>query len=1030
MSGNVFFIPAGSPFLLALARAVLAGELPRPGRSAPEPHTLPAMTLLLPTRRAARAARDAFLSAAGTDAVVMPRLRPIAESDDDERDIAALAQSGNLGDALELAPSISSRYRILNLMRLVEHWRAVAAREEGVPGSTPAQAAQLAAELAKLMDDVERENVSLANIHDLVPEQYSQHWRRTVDFLKIVTEFWPEYLRDNGLTAPEARRNALILAEARRIEALPPDEAVIVAGVTGSIPATVELMRAVVRRSNGAIVLPALDSHLDDESWQAITPNHPEHPQFGLKRLLDALGVPRTDVRVLAGADISPALATRAAFFSEAMRPSSTTAKWHRYVANAETDEISRSLQGVSIIAAPTAQDEAEIVSLILREAVETPGRTAALVSPDRLLARRVAIRLQSWGIRVDDSAGRPFVKTVPGTFLALVIAAITNDFSPADTMALLKHPLCRLGLPAFDIRRAARALEILAFRTSYLGKGIGGVATALDNAAHPDGRRATRAAKRLWSDDIDQARNLVARLTAAFQPLLETYASPSTLTLSGLARAHVAVAEALAALPETESRDEANPLWQGEAGNAAATFFTEILAPEAPELPLRAAQYADLFTSLLARDNVRERNPVHPRIAIWGPMEARLQQPDVLVLGSLNEGTWPEAAETGPWLNRPMRQKLGLPSPEEEVGRSAHDFVSLLGARTLYLTRAERVEGTPTVASRWLLRVSALVTALKLQDAVMPDRPWLSWARARDAIGTMTSVRAPEPRPRQDLRPRSLSVTAIEKWLSNPYETYARYILKLEPLPELGATPDASLKGGLVHDVLARFAAAFPNSLPDNTLNELETIARQTLEAYTGHPRVAAFWLPRLMRFLRWFAASEPERREGSAHVFVETTGKLLLPAAGRDFTLTARADRIDDRGGAIIITDYKTGGAPNDTAVRSGRAPQLPLEAAIALSETGFPHLVGKSVEALRYIRATGGQPPGEERTITSPEPGVLAQASREALERLIVRFDDPTTPYRALRRPAYRYDYDEYAHLARVAEWSAHVDEDLGP
>lgn len=1028
MSGNIFSIPAGSPFLLSLARAILSGDLPRPGGGAPAPHALPNITLLLPTRRAARAAREAFLLASGTDAVVMPRLRPISEGDDDERDIAELARSQAASDLLALPPSISGRNRVLILMQLVERWRAIAAQTEGVPGSTPAQAAQLANELAKLMDDVERERISLDNVDELVPEQYSQHWQRTVDFLKIVTEFWPEYLRAAGLMAPEARRNALILAEARRIENLPRGETVIVAGITGSIPATVELMRAVARRTHGAIVLPALDCDLDEASWQSIVPQHSEHPQFGLKKLLDALDTKRSDVREVAGSAISPALATRAAFFSEAMRPASTTHKWHRYVEGAKSSDLMTALSGVSIVAAPTAQSEAEVVALILREAADTPGRTASLVSPDRLLARRVAIRLQSWGIRVDDSAGRPFAKTVPGTFLALVIDAVTSGFTPADTMALLKHPLCRIGLQAFDVRRAARALEILVFRTPYLGQGLSGIPAALDHAASSGGKRSTRAAMRLWDEDIKNARTLVDRLAAAYEPLLKAYEERRAMTLADLARAHARAAEALAALPAEEAGENASPLWQGEAGDAAAAFFTEIMASDAPEVSLQPAHYADLVATLLARDNIRERTPVHPRIAIWGPMEARLQQPDVVVLGSLNEGTWPEAAETGPWLNRPMRQKLGLPAPEEEVGRSAHDFISLLGAETLYLTRAERVDGTPTVASRWLMRISALVSALELEEAVKPAKPWLAWARLRDDASARVTVRAPAPAPPVKLRPRELSVTSIEQWLSNPYAIYARNILKLEPLPELGTPPDASLRGGLVHDVLARFAAAFPDRLPNDMRGELEAIARQTLEMYTGHPRVAAFWLPRLSRFLRWFAATEGERRDGVVRVIAETSGSLLLAAPGGQFKLKARADRIDDLGAGIIITDYKTGGVPLDSAVHDGRSPQLPLEAAIALSETGFPHLVGKSIAALRYIRASGGEPPGKAQFVKSDDPAALAEKSRQSLETLVARFDDPATPYRALRRPAYRYDYDDYAHLARVAEWSAHVDEEI--
>lgn len=1036
MSANIFTLPPGAPFLKTLARAILAGDLPAAGGAAPDRLQLPKMTLLLPTRRAARAAREAFLSVADAPAMIMPLIRPISEGNDDLSLMSSLQSEGLSGaGALDQPPAVDAIDRTLILMQLVGRWRQAMAKSQSdlSSGATPAQAARLAAELGKLMDDIERENVSLSGISGLVPDTYADHWKKTVDFLKIVTEFWPAYLADHEMISPEARRNALILAEAKRIANLKADEVVIVAGVTGSIPATVELMRAVAARSAGAIVLPALDQTLDRASWNAIVPDHPEHPQFGLKKLLDGLGIGRDDVKALPGAMLSQADIARTAFFSEAMRPSSSTDNWHRYAATADTAELRNALSGISLIEAPSAQDEAEVVALILREAIETPNRTAALVSPDRVLARRVAIRLEAWGIRVDDSAGRPFAKTVPGTFLALVIGAVVSDFAPAETMALLRHPLCRLGFSAFDIRKYARALEISAFRTAYLGRGIDGILAALQTAERDraEKKRMHSVARRLWPEDCDGARELTQRLATAFAPLVNLYADTAERPLFEFARAHAQTAEVLAALPAEETSQDAasSELWQGEAGEAASRFFATLLDPDTPQIAIRATDYADLYATLLARENIRERNAVHPRVSIWGPFEARLQQPDVLIVGSLNEGTWPEAAEPGAWLNRPMLRDLKLPSPEEEIGRAAHDFTALLGAKTIFLTRSEKIDGVPTVPSRWLMRIRALLTGMALENVLEADKPWLAWARARDHIDEQRriSIPPPEPRPPVDLRPRRMSVTEIERWIANPYATYARHILKLEPLPPLGASPDASLRGGLVHDVLSRFAAAFPQRLPADPLGELEKIAAQVLETYTGHARIAAFWMPRLKRFLSWFAEGESMRREGIREVMAEISGSLVLTSGRDPFTLTARADRIDDKGSAIVITDYKTGAIPRQDWVLAGRAPQLPLEAAIALGDTGFPNLAGRTVEKLCYIRASGGEPAGEERMIKSDDIAGLAQLARTGLERLIAEFDDPATPYRALRRPSYSYDYDAYAQLARVAEWSAHVDEE---
>jgi ATP-dependent helicase/nuclease subunit B len=1038
LKSNVYTVPPGRPFLRCLAAAILDGNLPAAGGKVRGPLDIAAITLLLPTRRATRALQDAFLAASGGRAMLLPKIMPVSEGQEELSLLAGLALDAHGADTLEIPPAMSELERRLTLTQLILRW-AEAMRRAGegseaslapVAGSgmsTPAQAATLAAELARLMDMVETEGVSLDGLAALVPETFSAHWQRTLDFLKIVTEHWPAHLAEKKLLSAAGRRNAVIRAEAHRLAAMPPEGPVIVAGVTGSIPATVELMRAVAALPNGAIVLPALDTVLDDASWDAIVPDHPEHPQFGLKKLLDGLGVKRRDVAILPGAEESSNAAARARFIAETLRPSGTTERWQVFAAAARKDTDRSALEGLSLVNAPTAQDEAEVVSLILRQAVETPGRTAALVSPDRLLARRVAVRLEAWGIKVDDSAGRPFAKTVPGSFLNLILDAVAKSFAPTELMALLKHPLARLGLDPFAVRRAARALEIAAFRTPYLGEGLAGVDAALERAAQEtaDRTRRQRAVRRLWPEDWQGARDLVARLKAAVAPLDEAYRARGGHPLRDFAKAHVAVAEAVAQLPAVSGEEARSPLWEGEAGDAAATFFASLIDERLPGLDIAPGDYADLYRSLIAGATVRPRVPVHPRVFIWGPFEARLQQTDVVILGSLNDGTWPESADPGPWLNRPMRKALGLPSPEEKIGQSAHDFATLLGSPEVFLTRAEKKDGVPTVPSRWLLRLKALLDGMGAADALVPETPWLALARERDRAPEAPRLAAPAPCPPVALRPRKLSVSRIETWIANPYAIFAGEILGLEPLDPLGQEPGPALRGSIIHAALAQFAKAYPKDLPADPKRELLRLAEETLELYAAHPRIAAFWVPRFERFAAWFAETEPARRAGVEKVVAETSGSLVLDAPAGPFTLTARADRIDVTTRGLIVTDYKTGAPPSDAKVTSMVAPQLPLEAAIALAgadQAGFDGVPRIPVSGLRYIRASGGEPPGEARDVKTGDVAKLAEAALDGLARHVAHFDDPATPYRPLRRARFSYDYDDYAHLARVAEWSS--------
>ena len=1029
-ASRVWSITAGRPFLDTLARAILAGDLPRPGGSRPDRLSLAGMTILLPTHRAVRALQEAFLRAAEGRALLLPRLVPISDTDEDQGLITSLAGAGtSLAAEFVLGPAVSPLERQLTLTRLVLLWSeklrekeetldAATAPIAAAGATTPAQAAHLGADLARLMDMVETEGRSLDGIADLVPDEYSAHWQQTIEFLQIVTRFWPAHLTERGLLSAADRRNCLIRAEAERLTQYPPNEPVIVAGVTGSVPATVDLMRAVARLPTGAIVIPGFDRTIDEASWQQLC-HHPEHPQYDLHALLAALDVSRAAVREVSGLAPPPLTHTRAAFLSEVMRPAGATGLWKDYIASVDREALAAALAGISRIDAPNSADEAEVIALMMREALETPGRTAALVSPDRLLARRVAIRLQSWGITVDDSAGRPLAKTPHGAFLDLIAQSIATRFAPATVMALLKHPLTRLGLPVRDVRRAARFLELAALRTIYFGEGLDGIAASLERARREtaDRTRRDRAVRRLWEPDWVAAENLIARLRDAMAPLT-SLAGSSRQELPALSRAHRAVADALAA-----SGDEATPsrLWQDEDGDEADRLLSALddESLTAPAIP--PADYAEFYRALAANVTVRPHVAVHPRLSIWGPYEARLQQPDLVILGALNEGTWPKAADPGAWLNRPMRAKLGLPSPEVAIGRAALDVTGLLGAREVVLTRASRVDGAPTVPSRWLMRLDALLGGMDLAGILRPAKPWLGWARARDArVGTVERVRAPEPRPALALRPRKLSASDIELWIRNPYGLYARHILALEPLNPLGAIPGHREKGIIIHEALSQFTRRFPHALPDDIASALLRDAEAVLKDYAAHPRVAAFWLPRIARFAEWFAATEPDRRDGITSIATEVSGARVLAAPGGAFTLTARADRIDLSPSGLIITDYKTGTPPPNGDVASGTAPQLPLEAAIA-RDKGFAGISADTIGALRYIRATGGTPAGEERTIKTADLHALADDCIARLGKLVAAFDNDMHPYRAVRRSRFDYRYDAFTHLARVAEWS---------
>jgi len=1018
---RLFTIPPSAPFLTTLAKAVLEGELPTPGGGKPDPLVLPFTTIYLPTRRAGRALREAFLAEAKGEALLLPRIRTLGDPDEDAAIIFGAEEASEHDGAIG-APAIGALRRRLALMRLVLAFghrlgaEAAAERDDDAPpifALTPGQASYLAADLTRLMDVIESEEVALSALGEIVPEEFAGHWQITVEFLKIVTEQWPLFLRDNGLVSPVARRTLLMARETERLAKGSPYP-VIAAGSTGTVPATARLLRTIASLRNGAVVLPGLDKFLDDESWSSLG-EEPEHPQYGMAELLRNLGATRADVAYVPGALPDPVARARLHLASEALRPAESTDRWERFLTGDALDgraSLANALSGIRLVVAPTAHDEAEAIALILRSAIETAATTAALVTPDRTLARRVAARLKSYDLAVDDSAGLPVARTVPGAFLDLVLGAAEANFAPPALMALLKHPLALLGRSPAEIRSAARALERGAFRGVYVGEGFAGARAALE-AAQKEERRGALA---LTLEEQGAALRLVADLETAFAPLATLATEPLPVLAARLAEAHSSVGEALA----LDVRGSSSELWQGEAGEALSVLLAELI-DAGHSLAIPAADYPPLYRSLVAGEVVRPRVALHPRLFIWGPLEARLQQPNLVILGGLNEGVWPRAEEAGPWLSRPMRAALGLAPPERRIGLAAHDFAQALGARQVYLTRALKVEGVPTVPSRWLQRLGALVKAAGLETKMAPAQSWVSWARERDRAPPFDPVKPPQPRPPVEARPRKLSATRIEKWIANPYEIFARDILKLEPLEDLGAEPDAALRGQIVHSALQDFSRAYPDRLPDDVEETLIRIADRHFAALAGSPVVKAFWRPAFRRFARWFAATEPARRTGVKAIVTEAYGTLDL---GPSFRLTARADRIDiAENGSAAIYDYKTGKLPVPRHVEELFVPQLPLEALIA-EEGGFADLGRLAVSGLIYIYVSGRDEGGEEREAGKTAPEILSREALRKLTALVARYADPAMPYEVKRRaaPAFRriYEYDEYEHLARIKEW----------
>ncbi|MEK4035164.1 double-strand break repair protein AddB [Methylocystis sp. IM3] len=1023
---NVFTIAPGAPFLATFVDALLDGRIvPALSRETP-PLEMARATIYVPTQRAGRALAAEFARAIGKGAGFLPRILPLGGLEEQE---TATVFSGFSGDFDEAArPQIEELERRLLLAQLVTKWSESVGKailcadgrgglqlhesESFSVASSPAGAYALAAELGALIDEFIIEGVAPAKIAGAIDDSaFDKYWAITTTFLGIVVEAWPQMLEEMGRADAAARRKLLIEAQILRLSERTDNAPVVAIGSTGAQPTTAKLLSAIAALDTGAVVLPGLDQEMGPVAWAHVGDSEDEpaftHPQTVLKRLLGVMRLERDDVRELAALEL--AQAERRRLVSQAMTPAGATAAWRDFRA-LEGAGFVAALAGVTLLEAPDEQMEALALALFLREALETPGRTAALVTPDRNLGRRVAAELRRFQIEIDDSGGASLASTPVGVLVRLTAAVGANGLDARAIAALLHDPLVRFGRSAQEIAALAPLVEIGVLRATPPGSNgyASNVARARAAAAEP---HAYPAARRITDAEWNAIETLLVDMERAFAPLL---ALSGKHELKSFARAHRAAFEEIAKGAEENADEGALALFD---------VLDRLSRAEAPE-GFDAPGYAALFDRIAFETTLRGPRRAHPRLKILGPLEARLMDADLMLLAGLDEGVWPPQAETGAFLNRSMRAQLGLPPPERRIGQSAHDFVMALGAKDVVLSRAAKRDGSPTVASRFLTRIEALAGVEAMGACRSRGARMLAIAAALDqpAPDELVSLQRPAPAPPVDMRPKRLSVTRIETLRRDPYAIYAERILDLKPLAPLGAEIGTREMGTAIHAALEAFVRRHPEGpLPPQAHEDLISIAKDLLKEFLAEPAFESFTWPRVRAGLEHALAFERAQREKGGVIHMEKSGEWVVTLAdGALFSLTAKADRIEvDAQGEASVFDYKTGDPPSKPQVLAGWSPQLTLEAAM-IEAGAFPEIGARPVAGAAYVGLKNG---GKTQQLSWKEisfSDVVAKHSGE-LVRMLSQYRDPATPYPSRPYVAFVRHEGDYDHLARVKEWA---------
>ncbi len=960
---RVYALPPGVDF----PKALVEGLLTRFGNESPE--TLARVQLVVNTKRMARRIRDLFDRG---PARLLPKISLLT----------AIAPPSHLTD---LPPAVSPLRRRLELAQLVSK---LLDREPDLAARSSIYG--FADSLAELIDEMQGEGVSPEVIRDLDVSDMSGHWARAQRFFEIATQYLDG--REEPEQGAQAYQRYIIQNMIDRWETDPPEFPMILAGSTGSRGTTAMLMAAVARLPQGAIVLPGYDFDQPERIWSSLDEalQSDDHPQFRFRKLMNTLDVSPADV--VRWSEDQPPSPNRNRLVSLALRPAPVTDAWLREGPSLE--DLEGATSEISIVEAAEPRNEALAIALRLRQAVEN-NQTAALITPDRMLTRQVSAALDRWDIIPDDSAGLPLQLSPPGRFLRHVASLFSHKLTGEKLLTLLKHPLCHEVSERGMHLLYARDLEL------YLRRHGPPFPTALSLAAvFPKLKNGT---PEVW---VEWLCSCFCDLNAFGKLPLSTWVSKLRNT-----------AESIAAGSDNKG---SGALWDKNAGQKALAVLTELETEAAFGGEVTAQEFSDLLSSLLANEEVRDRDAPHEGIMIWGTLEARVQGADLVILGGLNEGSWPEAPSPDPWLNRRMREQAGLLLPERRIGLSAHDFQQAICAPEVWLTRSIRSEDADTVPSRWLNRLANLLNGLPsqngpkaLSDMKARGQIWLNWVDSLEEIAEVEPVSRPSPRPPVLARPNKLSVTEIKTLIRDPYAIYAKHVLKLRPLEPLVQSPDALLRGIAVHDFLEAFirnSLTHPDQLTGRVFLE---IANQVLQENVPWPAARRLWLARLERLADKFLEKELVRRSTAVPAAFEA--KMSATLKPLNFTLTGRADRIDrDSSGHLNIYDYKTGSPPSRTE-QAKFDKQLLIEAAVA-EQWGFEHLDPAPVSNAVFIGV--GSDIKEVPAPIQDEPG---QKVLEDLRALISAYFDPGQGYTSRRMLQKDTNKGNFDHLARFGEWN---------
>ncbi len=965
---RVFATPPGYDF----ADVFVAGLLARISGSNPE--ELARVEIYLTTRNLQRAVVNSFIKRKNS---FLPKLSLLNDLKMDARFPSIPPPVPNLRIRLELMQTIKK------LLEKDQRFASHLAQYD------------LTRTLESLLQELSEENIAPEDLRVVDRTNLSSHWKESLKFLEILASF----VKTSDSPGDEARRRLVIDALTTSWEKSPPNHHVIVAGSTGSIGSIQYFMQKVANLPQGALVLPCFDFDQPSKVWESIGGNVPQvdHPQYRFYKLATNLEILPKEIPPWY--EESNLRTPRSSLVSLALRPAPVTNQWKSD--GPKLTNLVAATEGLTLVEAPTSRLEAVTIALQMRKALED-RKSAALVTPDKSLIRKVRAALRKWGIHPHDSRGSSFVQTSHGSFLQSIANLIGREVNPEEFISLLKHPLTHSGSEQENHMEFSHNLEFF-----IRSKG-------------PEYDPMKQTGKWVKSQNQKSAKEWFQWFTRNISRLEKV----TEATLEEFVDLHKTVATSLAG---GTTDDSSEMLWNDDlqASQEASKIFTKIKQHSSILGKISSSDYTELYFGLSGEIRIRNRNENTSNLFFWNTEDARTESPDLFIAGGLNEGAWPIFPDQDPWLNRNLRNQIGLNLPEARIGLTAHDFQQIVSGKEVILSRNSLGGGEPTTPSRWLSRLTNLLAGLDPEGvsalANMKARGdyWLRLAESFEKpVFELPPYQRPQISPPVHCRPDRISVTAVRTLITDPYAIYAKDILELKPVYRLKVAPTALLKGIKLHAIMEQFVPSFTKGTDAVEIKRLLEIAREALSNTGTFPVVEEVWLSTLAHKAQEIVDIEKSLREGGKPEILEERGSYYFE--NLDFTLTAKCDRIDlvhDTKNEWHLFDYKSGAIPTPKQILLYEK-QIPLQTIMA-EKGAFSYGERSIVSRAAYI-GIGNKIESKEVERMDDVDDDSFHAAWVKFQELIGHYQSENTGYISRRYGGVGTLSNDYDHLARYGEW----------